>query len=281
VHPDLFPNRRDAPRGRYHAERLGSFGALLAVLLVVIVGSAPAALARPAPARSAATTGGWQSNLAPHPDFRPYCGWHLPNAPRCIALELAAINHARRHERLRKPMVLPQNYRSLTYGEQIFVITNLERVDRGLLPIVELTPELDAIARRAAGDHEDPVPTAAVDSLLSLDSWTAIWADDLGPLAADYDWMYHDGYSPHGIRILGCSPTGRSGCWAHRMAILDRYPGRTLVAGASASKPYGESAAEIVASRPSPLPLPPATYTWKTALAHGADRRSSERVSKQ
>ena len=51
------------------------------------------------------------------------------------------------------PMSLPSNYPSLTPAEQLFVLTDLERVDRGLAPIEGLSTTLNAYAQAGANGH--------------------------------------------------------------------------------------------------------------------------------
>ena len=53
-------------------------------------------------------------------------------------------------------MSLPSNYPSLTPPEQLFVLTDLERIDRGLPPITGLAANLNAYAQAGANAHTDP-----------------------------------------------------------------------------------------------------------------------------
>ena len=50
----------------------------------------------------------------------------------------ASIDAARRREGV-GPMVLPSNVQRLTTAEQLFIVIDLERVDRGLAPYLGLT----------------------------------------------------------------------------------------------------------------------------------------------
>ena len=59
-------------------------------------------------------------------------------------------------------MVLPSNYAAaLTPGEQLFVLTDVERVDRGLPPVIGMVAQLDTDAQNAAAANTDPTPVAA------------------------------------------------------------------------------------------------------------------------
>ena len=75
--------------------------------------------------------------------------------PYCDQFTLADINDARALEGV-KAMVLPSNYSLLTLRQQVFVVANLERVDRGLPPIAGLSNSLDARANQGAAAYEDP-----------------------------------------------------------------------------------------------------------------------------
>lgn len=209
-------------------------------------------------------------NINPSPDFFGVCAEKGRNDPDCIRAELAAIRNARGHEHMkRRAMTLPDNYPKLSVAEQTFVVTNLERVDRGRPPIVGLTKKLDGLSRLAASLQRDPVITILLAKVLGLTDYRSIWASDLGPLASDYDWMYEDGFS--GIYSINraCLRPHQKGCWGHRANILIAFPkGSVLSAGAGTAHPLGASIAEIIAcghSRPHYL------YTWKQALAHGAN----------
>lgn len=213
-------------------------------------------------------------NVPPNPDFTAYCGSHPPNDPRCIALELKAIHNARKAQGFHtRRLVLPSNYTSLSYAEQTFVLTNLERVDRGLHPFIALVPELDSRAKGGARDFSDPWLTRSLTELFGVQKWSSVWAEDYGPLAADYDWMYDDGYGGSGPRVLHCHFKTDSGCWIHRDIIIGHYgaPRHTLIAGAASAGRDALSVAEVLSAgqvRPATT-----TYTWRAALRHGANGR--------
>jgi hypothetical protein len=207
-------------------------------------------------------------NVSPSPSYVDYCAVHGPNHKLCLHKALKAINNARAAEGVR-PMVLPRNFRKLSMARQTFVVTNLERVDRGLRPIKGLTKRLNSTAHHAAVVRADPTLLGSVMALLGIRQYGSIWAGDFGPLASDFDWMYNDGYSPAGSVNLDCrTPTSR-GCWGHRHVILDTYQGmRSLIGGVGAADPLGASIAQIfVGSLKRSFKF---VYTWKQALAKGA-----------
>lgn len=208
-------------------------------------------------------------NVAPAPDYLNQCATAGPNDSTCMRLALQAIDNARATEGV-GPMILPKNYRKLSIARQTFVVTNLERVDRGLRPIKGLTGKLNANAKHAAAVREDPTLINAVMSLLGIRAYDSIWAGDFGPLASDYDWMYNDGYSSGGSINIDCATPRSTGCWGHRHAILDSFKGlRTILAGGGTSDRVGSSIAEIlVGSTHRSFRY---VYRWGRALAHGAD----------
>jgi hypothetical protein len=143
------------------------------------------------------------------------CFSTVSNPSSCDAAALNAIDAARRNEGLRA-MTLPSNYGALSGPQQLLVVTNLERVDRGIPPVSGLMPTLDSIAQQAAAGCCDPQGPPGY-------SWQSNWAGGiLTALAADYEWMYYDG--PNSANA-GCPPS----CWTHRDNILG--PGGGMGAG--------------------------------------------------
>jgi hypothetical protein len=59
------------------------------------------------------------------------------------------------------PISLPTNYEQLTLAEQALIITNLERVDRGLAPFTGLSSTLDAQADAGVLVNDDPTTSGA------------------------------------------------------------------------------------------------------------------------
>ncbi len=170
-------------------------------------------------------------------------------------------------------MALPSNFNSLTPAQQIFVITDIERVDRGLPPLVGLVDTFSADALAGARANSDPDPTQ-VPAGLHLVAWASNWAENGNPLGSNYFWMYDDGV---GSGNIDCKSAGQPGCWGHRENILSltdyqRQFGGTLLMGAAEA--YGttsngwESDAELLVLATGPLPA--LSYTWAQAVAAGA-----------
>jgi hypothetical protein len=134
-----------------------------------------------------------------------------------------------------------------------------------------MVPRLNVLSHLAAVLHLDPIISNLLAHLLGIGEWRSIWASDFGPLAADYDWMYYDGYSPGGDSYnLACRKPTAPGCWGHRRNILGRFAGMArVIAGVGAAKPLGSSIAAVSAGLRGPAPH--YTYTWQDALDHGAN----------
>jgi hypothetical protein len=203
--------------------------------------------------------------VPPDPDYVGICAGGVDESAPCLSAALEAVNHARAAEGV-KPMVLTPGFERLGVPEQVLVVVNLERVDRGLAPFVGRTDELDANARKGAvagDDPPDPGPRYQV-----VDT---IWAGgSSNGLDAAYGWMYDDG---PGSTNLDCPKTGGSGCWGHRHAILDDFGSvGTLVMGAAVDlggdAATGDRGGTSIAATLGVVPGPPPSYsyTWEQAL---------------
>ena len=121
----------------------------------------PVALQAAAPAPAGAAIVPPQNpgaNISPAPGYSGPCGGLSAPNPYCPS-GLTLIYGDRQAEGI-SPMSLPSNYPSLTPPEQLFVLTDLERIDRGLPPIAGLAANLNAYAQAGANAHTDPpLPT--------------------------------------------------------------------------------------------------------------------------
>ncbi len=249
-------------------------GAPLAVVLTPSVRLAPAIGLAPLSVRLfAPAVVNPPGNIPAQPDFFTTCakGWRTAT---CRRQALAAIKRARALDGVKHPaLILPRNYNKLTVAEQTFVITDLERVGRGLRPFAGLTSELNTASHSAAVARVDPTPVLSALEHMGVSQYGSIWAGDFGPLASDYDWMYEDGYSPNGSGInVDCQSPQANGCWGHRDNILSKYGSEpTLLAGAGTAQPPGQSIAEVMTGGKGKAPS--FTYSWRQAKRHGANRR--------
>jgi len=174
--------------------------------------AAPTAVAHvePAPTTTVAPT----VNIAPSPDFLRTCGSSGDNdATPCVDAVTTAIDNARSDLGL-PSLQLPGNWDSLSAPEQLFVLTDLERTARGLVPLAGEVPVLDAAAASAAALGSDPT----VPSGFPATGFASNWAGWIGnPLEAMYYWMYDDGL---GSPNRDCTEADPGACWGHRQNIL-------------------------------------------------------------
>lgn len=118
--------------------------------------------------------------------------------------EIDSIDYCRAQEGV-GPMILPTNFDSLTPQEQSLVVFNLERVNRGLPPVVGLSASLNTYAQDGADRNDDPgFPSNEGDG------GGAIWDANSTVVGSDDAYMYTD----------DCTPSNVVGCWGHRDNIL-------------------------------------------------------------
>lgn len=161
-----------------------------------------------------------------------------PDGADCISSALSDIDSARAAEGV-GAMQLPGDFASLSVPEQLLVVTNLERVDRGLAPVAGLAADLDATAGSAAAADQDPILNHFNGTQLASN-----WAGGISStLVADFVWMYDDG---PGSGNLDCQQAGDSGCWGHRDNILYRFDSPAVMgAGYDPNTTYGPSLTEL------------------------------------
>ncbi len=153
----------------------------------------------------------------------------VSNDPACTEYVLGAINVARQAEGL-VPMALPSNWYSLTTPEQLFVVANLERTARGLPPYLGINLALSAQAQQAATSYADPSIATGFPIAIDPQGYPAMggaWSSGFSVLAADYIWMYDDGWggSVNATFNIVCTSANAAGCWAHRDELLGYDPG--------------------------------------------------------
>lgn len=187
-----------------------------------------------------------------------------PAQRRCESAALPVINAARASEGV-GPMQLPAAFATMSAPLQFLVVTDLERVGRGLPAAAALSPALDGLAQAGANTSSDPPMPSGAGSV------GANWAGGLGStLLTDFLWMYDDG---PGSFNLGCTSSGAPGCWVHRRNILAGYQGPLLMGAATA----GTSAAiELVGGA---TRWAAATPSWRSIAATVPVGMSSGSVS--
>jgi hypothetical protein len=212
------------------------------------------------------------SNVTASPDFAAICRQDGNQSGPCLSAVAQATTTARAGEGL-GAMALPSNFGALTAGEQLFVLTDIERVDRGLPAVVGMVQQLNDDAQAAAGSNADPTPSSLPPGTTSV-AWASNWAEAAGPQGSNFNWMYDDG---PGSGDLGCTTTNPGSCWGHRDNELGFDASKVaashgvLVMGAaeatlSADSPWSSDAELIALVTGSPA----YTYTWAQAQAAGA-----------
>jgi hypothetical protein len=202
------------------------------------------------------------------------------NSPACTDFVLLAIDAARAVEGI-KPMILPLNWYDLSATQQLFVIADLERVDRGLPPYLGLNAALSANAQAAAVKSTDP--SLASGFVVGRNpqgtfGFGATWAEGMSPLTADYLWMYFDGWGggPFPKTLNGdCTSATAPGCWGHRDELLGSDPGFNPGVGLHCTTCEMGSGFAVVSGHGSytdlvelPKGAPPATsFTWAKDVA--------------
>jgi hypothetical protein len=143
------------------------------------------------------------------------------DAPRCVAFLLRSVDAARSSEGV-VALSLPSNWYSLTVPEQLFVLADVERVDRGLPPYLGLNRTLSAAAQAGARQRRDPLIARrfAVGHTRGAAAYGSTWASGYSALGADYVWMYEDGWGGTSTPNTACTSPTAPGCWGHRDQLL-------------------------------------------------------------
>lgn len=188
-------------------------------LVSIAVAVPTSAAARPAYRAAAAALADPTSNRAPSQRFISACaGMSTSQADNaaCDAAALADFAKARKAEGL-PPPTLPSDFDTLSVPLQLMVITNIERMDRGLPPFPGLSGDLDGLSQVGADNDQPP---AYPDPFPGTNGGRVVGAHGNSALLDDFYWMYDDGPG-----------------WTHRHAILRGYdsPLRTGAAVSSAS----------------------------------------------
>jgi hypothetical protein len=239
--------------------------------LAVAAALATSGLSASVATSAAATVADPASNVTPSPDYWPACTTYGAASTECTTAVVAAINHARGLEGV-GPMQLPSGFASMTPAQQTFVVSNLERVDRGLQPAAGMVGTLDTAAQTGANNDADPTLPSWTIGSFSANRWGSNWAGDLNALAADYDWMYADGWGTNGSFNMDCGSAGAAGCWGHRHNILSSYGGEELVTGtAAAAQSQWTSIAQIFVAGSGAYPA--FTMSWADVTGAAAAAR--------
>jgi hypothetical protein len=134
----------------------------------------------------------------------------------------------------------------------------------------------DQNALLGAQAQEDPQTSSVPGEIAAVGNW----AEDFGPLASDFDWMYNDGPGSFNVDCPAGSSPGSSGCWIHRDQILTNSTsgafaapdGYTWVAGAACMADSSLSYDSICDLEYVLIPSTGVSFdfTWAQAVALGA-----------
>jgi hypothetical protein len=192
----------------------------------------------------------------PAPSCASYTASNYDDTSQCVSVYLGAIDAARQSEGI-GPMNLPSDWFSLTPTQQTFVVTNLERVDRGLPPVEGLVGSLDTDALAGAQSNGDPSYGGSLGSPMSTGSiWSWTENGQANPLVADFFWMYSDGPSwihRNNILSAGCSDAAGAYCVAGAGAASTTFENCVLSCS-------GLSVAELFVSKDGTPP--PLVFAW-------------------
>ena len=208
------------------------------------------------------------TNAVANPNFGSSCvavGYSV-----CNNLAITAVDNARSALEGLSPMNLPSNFSTLTPAEQLFVLIDIERVERGLDPVVGMVNELNSDASIGANGYTDPTYGGeTIPGVTGSYGWVSIWSDDYSSAASIFDWMYNDGYNSFNY---DCQTPTAPGCWGHRDNILAATPAGTSWIMGSCSIPTGGLYSQSVLMLNISGSVQPSdfTYTWAQAQAMGA-----------
>jgi len=138
---------------------------------------------------------------------------------------LTSIDTARAQEGVGPMNVDESQFDGLPVDEQLFVVINEERIDRGLPPVDDMTTQLNSYAQGGADGGTDPSFPATVTGGAPVTWGGSIWAGGLSSvLEADYYWMYEDGWGGALTSNIACNLLNLGGCWDHRDVMLASFP---------------------------------------------------------
>lgn len=121
----------------------------------------------------------------------------------CLHAVVADFNRARRKEGL-GPIVLPTNFVHLSVPQQLFVLANIERIDRHLPPFNGLASTLNAVAQTGANHGRIPRPPSKMPASTPH---AGEWSRMSNALFSDFVWMYDGGTAARrGILMSVCGP---------------------------------------------------------------------------
>jgi len=221
------------------------------------------------------------SSLAPSPNFTDdgHCAFGgLDTSVTCTNETAQAVDNGRSTlESMPALSFSLTAFDSMTVPEQLFVIADQERVDRGLAPVSGLTTQLDDVAQTAADGNTDPtLSSSTLTGGAGVRSWGSNWAGGTSnALGSDYYWIYDDGTNSPNAE---CSTPSAQACWGHRDNVLGTFVSSSSCSASGSSGPqqymgaadtpsagsWGPSFAEILVGACGPTPTD-VVFTWTQA----------------
>jgi hypothetical protein len=220
-------------------------------------------------------------SLPPKPDFLSSSSCSsAKDTTACNDLVLSATSNARNLLEKLGPMSFSLSaYEKLTGAEQLFVTANVERVGRGLAPMLELTNSLDSLAQAGAKANTDPDIDRIIKTKLPgggrVISAGANFASGYhNPLGSNYGWMYDDGL---GSPNRACTSKNPQACWGHRDNILHTYGSTSACGGTSfesvmgagyvkSGAVFGDGETEVLVGVCGKTPTD-SVFTWAKAMS--------------
>lgn len=241
-----------------------------------------------------------QNNIPANPNFSSVCLADGGNSNACTVATVQALDNARQQVGL-GPIMLPTNWNQLTQQEQLFVLVDIARVDRGITPISGLNAQMDQNAQLSIPNGEPPLnyigslnggtELDAGDGLFSVASFFVNSSNTglnstqvLTPLMAIYEIMYNNATIDPNYGILASTVNTGYSHWHARAMLLNNAPfdvtsqsplvagagyGNDTFEGAPYPKTLNFSFSQVVGGPP-----PSYIYTWQQALAAGANSAS-------
>lgn len=193
----------------------------------------------------------------------PHACFSTPRGATCVAAGVKYLNQARANLG-QPPYALPGDFASLTPVQQVFILTNLDRIHYHLTPIPGLTGSLNRDAAAGVAAQNDPTPSSS-----GWDAYTSNWAGGYPNIVLAYGgWMYDDGV---GSGNLDCTASHTSGCWGHRHDILWQFASvGALAMGAAAGSAGGSAGYAMLLEQERPGLHPTYNYRWRQAVQAGA-----------
>lgn len=199
------------------------------------------------------------------------CSQATPPMPLCGNAVIYYLDQARATMGL-GPYNLPANFLSMAPDQQMFILSNLDRISYALPPVAGLNAGLSADAAKGAEENRDPEVDFSKSSSFAF-IYGSNWAGSFSSVMMTYFfWYYSDGFESGNA---DCPTATSPGCWGHRRNILlalptpSKGPEVLYSMGAAKTTDQGNSYAQLIVVT-DPSNPPPYYYSWAQAVLEGA-----------